>query len=53
VDYVQYEAFIHKKIWYLTRLKDNALYIEREEFDIPDNAHAGVLIFSREYSNDR
>jgi len=43
VDYEQYEAFTQKKIWYVTRLKDNALYQAREEFDIPDDAHAGVL----------
>ena len=43
VDYAQYEVFTHNKIWYVTRLKDNALYIAREEFDIPDDAHAGVL----------
>jgi Transposase DDE domain/Domain of unknown function (DUF4372) len=43
VDYEQYEAFTQKKIWYVTRLKDNALYQAREEFDIPDDAHTGVL----------
>lgn len=43
VDYEQYEAFTQKKIWYVTRLKDNALYQAREEFDIPDDAHAGIL----------
>ena len=26
VDYAQYEAFTEKSIWYVTRLKDNALY---------------------------
>ncbi len=43
VDYEQYEAFTQKKIWYVTRLKDNALYEARDEFDIPDDAHVGVL----------
>lgn len=43
VDYVQYEVFTGKKIWYVTRLKDNALYEAKQELDIPDEAHAGVL----------
>lgn len=43
VDYAQYEAFSKSTIWYVTRLKDNAIYEARKEFDIPDNAHSGVL----------
>jgi len=43
VDYAQYEAFTQKSIWYVTRLKDNALYKARKEFDIPDDADSGVL----------
>ncbi|WP_016776178.1 IS4 family transposase [Anaerophaga thermohalophila] len=43
VDYATYEAFTKSKIWYVTRLKDNALYQAREEFDIPDTADSGVL----------
>ncbi len=43
VDYEQYEVFTSKKIWYVTRLKDNALYEAKQEFDIPDDAHPGVL----------
>jgi hypothetical protein len=43
VNYEQYEVFTSKKIWYVTRLKDNALYKAKQEFDIPDDAHAGVL----------
>lgn len=43
VDYAQYEAFTKSSIWYVTRLKDNALYQARKEFDIPDDAHSGVL----------
>lgn len=43
VDYEQYEVFTSKKIWYVTRLKDNALYVAKQEFEIPDEAHAGVL----------
>jgi len=43
VDYAQYEAFSKSTIWYVTRLKDNAIYEARKEFDIPDDAHSGVL----------
>ena len=43
VDYATYEAFTQCSIWYVTRLKDNALYQAREEFDIPDDADSGVL----------
>jgi len=43
VDYATYEAFTQSKIWYVTRLKDNAIYDAREEFDIPDDADSGVL----------
>jgi hypothetical protein len=43
VDYAQYEAFTRSQIWYVTRLKDNALYQARKEYDIPDEADSGVL----------
>jgi hypothetical protein len=43
VDYAQYEAFTKKAIWYVTRLKDNALFKARKEFDIPDETDSGVL----------
>lgn len=43
VDYAQYEAFTQNSIGYVTRLKDNALYTARKEFDIPDDADLGVL----------
>lgn len=43
VDYAQYEALTKKTIWYVTRLKDNAIYQARKEFDIPDEADSGVL----------
>jgi hypothetical protein len=43
VNYATYEAFTKSKIWYVTRLKGNALYQAREEFDIPDTADSGVL----------
>ena len=43
VDYAQYQVFSENSIWYVTRLKDNAIYQARKEFDIPDNADSGVL----------
>ena len=43
VDYAQYEEFTKSSIWYVTRLKDNAIYKAREEFDISDEADSGVL----------
>ncbi len=43
VDYARYEALTVSSIWYVTRLKDNAVYEAREEFDIPDGADSGVL----------
>ncbi|MBN1819622.1 MAG: IS4 family transposase [Prolixibacteraceae bacterium] len=43
VDYAIYQAFTQSRIWYVTRLKDNAIYQAREEFDIPDSADSGVL----------
>ncbi len=43
VDYRQYEEFTLKSIWYVTRLKDNALYKAKKEYDIADDADSGVL----------
>jgi hypothetical protein len=43
VDYAQYEAFSKKGLYYVTRLKDNALYQIKQEYDIPDEADSGVL----------
>lgn len=43
VDYSTYQAFTQSKIWYITRLKDNAVYHAKKEFDIPDTADFGVL----------
>lgn len=43
VDYAQYEAFTKSNIWYVTRLKGNAIYQARQEYDIPDTADSGVL----------
>ncbi len=43
VDYAQYEQFTRNSIWYVTRLKDNAIYEARQEYDIPDDADSGVL----------
>ncbi|KAA6343562.1 hypothetical protein EZS27_008775 [termite gut metagenome] len=43
VDYNQYERFTQEGIFYVTRLKDNAIFANGEEFDIPDTADNGVL----------
>jgi hypothetical protein len=43
VDYVQYARFSKDEIYYVTRLKDNAVYESGEEYDIPEDADTGVL----------
>ncbi|MDA3882472.1 MAG: IS4 family transposase [Bacteroidales bacterium] len=43
VDYAQYESFTQKHIWYVTRLKESAIYRAKQEYDIPDSADSGVL----------
>lgn len=43
VDYRRYEQFTKCSIWYVTRLKDNAVYKAGKEFDIPEHADSGVL----------
>ncbi len=43
VDYARYEQFTKCSIWYVTRLKDNAVYKAEQEFDIPEHADSGVL----------
>jgi len=43
VDYAQYEAFTKEGIWYVTRLRENAIYQAGGENDIPENADSGVL----------
>jgi hypothetical protein len=43
VDYAQYGRFTAEGIFYVTRLKECALYEIGEEYDIPDDAHSGVL----------
>lgn len=43
VDYGKYEVLTESGIWYVTRLKDNAVYQARKEFNIPDRADSGVL----------
>ena len=43
VDYARYQEFSEAGIWYVTRLKSNALYLPGEEFEIPDNADPCVL----------
>ena len=43
VDYAQYEAFSQSGIFYVTRLKENAVYQARKEYDLPENAPSSVL----------
>lgn len=43
VDYTQYESLTQSGIWYVTRLKDNAAYCTKEEFDISEETDSGVL----------
>jgi len=43
VDYVQYARFSKDEIYYVTRLKDNAVYESGEEYDIPEGTDSGVL----------
>jgi len=43
VDYTQYQRFGDDDIFYVTRLKDNAVYECGEEYDIPKNADDGIL----------
>lgn len=43
VDYAKYEDFTKASIWYVTRLKDNAVYEARREYDIPDDADSRIL----------
>jgi len=43
VDYAQYQRFTDDDIYYVTRLKDNAVYECGEEYDIPEDADSGVL----------
>jgi hypothetical protein len=43
VNYSEYERFTKGMIYYVTRLKDNAVYETGEEFNIPDDADAGIL----------
>ena len=43
VDYAQYERFTQEGIYYVTRLKDSAVYECGEEYDIPDEADSGIL----------
>jgi hypothetical protein len=44
VDYAAYEQFTDQGVWYVTKLKSNALYSSVQEIDIPDTADNGILI---------
>lgn len=43
VDYAKYQDFTKASIWYVTRLKDNAGYEARREYDIPDTSDSRIL----------
>jgi hypothetical protein len=43
VDYAKYQEFTKAGIWYVTRLKVNADYEARKEYDIPENADSKIL----------
>ena len=43
VDYAQYERFTNDDVYYVTRLKDSAVYEVGEEYDIPEDADSGIL----------
>ena len=43
VDYFQYQRFTDDGVYYVTRLKDNAVYTSGQEYDIPESAGNGIL----------
>lgn len=43
VDYAKYQDFTKASIWYVTRLKDNAVYQAKREYDIPEDADSRIL----------
>lgn len=43
VDYKAYQAFTEQSITYVTKMKDNAVYLSIEELDIPQHADDGIL----------
>ncbi len=43
VDYHQYQLWSNTGVYYITRMRDNALYQSIEEFDIPDHVDEGVI----------
>ena len=43
VDYAKYQEFTKASIWYITRLKENAVYEARREYDIPDTTDSRIL----------
>jgi glucose/arabinose dehydrogenase len=36
-------TFTKERVFYVTRLKDNAVYASIQEYDIPDEADSGVI----------
>lgn len=43
VDYAKYDEFTQAEIWYVTRLKSNAVYQCKREYVIPDDADSRIL----------
>ena len=43
VDYAQYQRLTDDGVFYVTRLKDSAVYECGKEYEIPENADSGVL----------
>ena len=43
VDYFQYQRFSKAGMYYVTRLKDNAVYANGKEYNIPEDADSGIL----------
>jgi len=50
VDYTRYELFTQEGVYYVTRLKDNAIYECGEEYDIPEDADSGILVLCTKYA---
>ena len=42
-NYKQYASFTEKKIWFITRMKENAIYQSIKELDIPEGAPDSLL----------
>lgn len=43
IDYERFYQYSKQKVYFVTRMKDNAIYQSIEELDIPDEADTGVI----------